>query len=68
MDSVPVKEVQKWEREFITFIHEQKSEVYQRLADSAGLDDEISDLIDAAIQEFQEQYKAGKNKTANANA
>ena len=56
LDSVPVDQVSRWESEFITFMHDQKSEVRQMILDGGDLTDEVTAAIEAAIAEFQAQF------------
>ena len=56
LDKVPTNEVDTWEREFIKFMHDQKPEVFGRVADMKKVGDEVSQEIEACIQEFQRQY------------
>ena len=46
LDPVPVKEVQTWEKEFLAFIHDQKSEIWEEMNAKKDLTDEISNKID----------------------
>ena len=50
LDSVPVDQVSRWESEFITFMHDQKSEVRQMILDGGDLTDEVTAAIETAIQ------------------
>ena len=56
LDSVPVDQVSRWESEFITFMHDQKSEVRQMILDGGDLTDEVTAAVEAAIAEFQAQF------------
>ena len=56
LDNVPINEVGQWEAGFIRFMHDQKPEVWQQVADAKGLDDELTTAVDAAIEEFHGQY------------
>ena len=56
LDSVPVDQVSRWESEFITFMHDQKSEVRQMILDGGDLTDEVAAAIETAIAEFQAQF------------
>ncbi|MBI2824700.1 MAG: F0F1 ATP synthase subunit alpha [Planctomycetia bacterium] len=66
LDKVPRLQVADWEKEFLTFMREQKSEIRQKIADTKKLDiDKATDTnaeMEAAIAEFQAQY-ATKQKT-----
>jgi F-type H+-transporting ATPase subunit alpha len=63
LDKVPVNEVQKWEKEFITFMNNQKPEVRDAIAEKQDLSDEIAKMIEDSIAEFQPQYQAGSTAT-----
>jgi len=56
LDSVSIDQVSRWEREFITFMHDQKSEVRQMILDGGDLTDEVAAAIETAIAEFQAQF------------
>ncbi len=62
VDTVPVKQVQEWEAKFLQFMHDQKPEVRQELADKKELTDEIVASIKASIAEFQGQWDASQNQ------
>lgn len=59
LDKVPTNEVQLWEKQFLTFMLNQKPEIRNALIEKRELTDEIAKQIDAAIGEFQGQYAAG---------
>ena len=56
LDKVPRNQVAVWEKEFIQFMREQKSEVRGKLAETKKLDDEMIKSLEACIGEFQKQY------------
>ncbi len=58
VDKVPVSEVAQWEEGFLTFMRDQKPEVRDRLAQRQELDDALRSSIEAAIKEFQMQYRS----------
>ena len=65
IDEVPVSEVQRWEAEFLEFIHTKKQEVWDNLdanKDSGDVmkkaDNETTQLVVAAIEEFNQSFKA----------
>jgi F-type H+-transporting ATPase subunit alpha len=64
LDDVPVKEVQRWETEFHTFMREQKSAVRDRLAREKKLTDAIVPDLKAALTEFKQFYIPARPKTA----
>ena len=57
LDKVPVNQVAAWEKGFLKFIHEQKSEIYQKIASSKDLDDQTIVDLGNAIKDFQAQFK-----------
>jgi F-type H+-transporting ATPase subunit alpha len=59
LDKIPVNEVQQWEKQFLTFMHDQKPEIWEELNDKKDMGDEIVRKIESAIGEFQAQYAAG---------
>ncbi len=58
LDKVPVEEVRRWEQEFLKFMHDQKPELRQRLADAGDMTPELEQELEAAIEEFQLQFQA----------
>ena len=54
--------LKSWEKEFLTFIHNQKQELYDELNDKKDMSDDITKKIEAAIKEFQAQYASGATK------
>jgi len=61
LDKIPANEVPTWEKQFLTFMHDQKSEVWDALDSKKELTDEITKQIESAIKEFQAQYASGKS-------
>jgi F-type H+-transporting ATPase subunit alpha len=57
LDKVDRKKVRDWEENFLKFIREQKPDLKSALTVKKDLTKEISELLDAAIKTFQEQYK-----------
>jgi F-type H+-transporting ATPase subunit alpha len=66
LDKVPRPEVREWESEFLRFMREQKSEVRGAILKTRKLDDETTKALRAAIEEFQRQYDAAKQKAKKA--
>ncbi len=64
LDSVPVPEVHAWEEAFLTFIHQHKQALWQRITDTRQLDDECTAQLDRALAEFQKWYAEAKTATA----
>ena len=64
LDDVPVKEVQRWETEFHTFMREQKTGVRDRLSREKKLTDPIVADLKAALTEFKQFYRPATPKTA----
>src|SRR5206468_1569046 len=62
LDKIPRTEVQTWEKEFLTFMHNQKQEIWDELDNKKDLTDEMAKQIEAAIKEFQAQYATGATK------
>jgi F-type H+-transporting ATPase subunit alpha len=57
LDDVPVKEVQRWEAEFLQFMREQRSAVRDRLASEKKLTDAIAADLKAALADFKKTYR-----------
>ncbi len=60
LDAVPVDRVAEWEQGFHKFMHEQKSEVRDKLAETKDLDDDLIAQIDASIKEYQSQFASSQ--------
>jgi F-type H+-transporting ATPase subunit alpha len=59
LDKVPRNEVRAWETQFLTFIHNQKPEIWDKLNETKDLTDDLVKSVEAAIKEFQAQYAHG---------
>jgi F-type H+-transporting ATPase subunit alpha len=64
LDTVLMADVRAWEIEFLKFIHEKKSAVWQKITDTKKLDDETTAEIEKAIAEFKQVF-ASQKKTAS---
>lgn len=60
LDKINNKHVAAWEKQFLTFMREQKSEVRNALLKDKKLTPEIQKQLIAAIEAFQPQFKAPK--------
>ena len=56
LDDVPVHRVQKWEEDFLQFMHDRHSALVDQLKEKPDLTDEIERKIVAAIEEFRAGY------------
>src|SRR5262249_43140596 len=63
LDKIPRTEVSQWEKQFLTFMREQKSEIRQKIQDTKDLDEGTMTAVNEAIAQFQKQY-AQKGATA----
>ncbi|TXT32114.1 MAG: F-type H+-transporting ATPase subunit alpha, partial [Planctomycetota bacterium] len=59
-DDVPRAQVANAERELLTFMREQKSEVRNKLIETGELATDTENALKAALEEFKKQYAAGK--------
>jgi F-type H+/Na+-transporting ATPase subunit alpha len=57
LDKVDRKKVKDWEEQFVTFMKDQKPEVRVLLAKEKKMTDEVIKALDAAIAEFQPQFR-----------
>jgi len=57
LDKVDRKKVKDWEQQFVTFMKDQKPEVRELLAKEKKMTDEVIKALDAAIAEFQPQFR-----------
>ncbi|TWT89937.1 ATP synthase subunit alpha [Pseudobythopirellula maris] len=58
LDDVAVEEVGAFEKQFVTFMHDQKPEIRQAIIDTKDLSDDLKETINAAIAEFKTQFKS----------
>jgi F-type H+-transporting ATPase subunit alpha len=56
LDRVPVGRVQEWEKKFLTFVRDQKSEIRKTITSEKDLSDATIQQIEAAIKEFNAQH------------
>ena len=64
LDKIPRERVAEWEKDFLAFIHEQKSEIYDKIAQTKKLEDDTAAALEAAIGEFQKQFASKKEGAA----
>ena len=64
LDKVPATEVQAWEKQFLTYMKDQKSEVRDALIKQENMDDGLKDKVETAIEEFLPQFKSSAEKTS----
>jgi F-type H+-transporting ATPase subunit alpha len=60
LDKVPRNEVAAWEKGFLQFMREQKSEIRNKIAETKKMDDDTAKALDVAINDFQKQYATKK--------
>jgi F-type H+-transporting ATPase subunit alpha len=63
LDAVPVEKIPTWEREFVDFLHTKKKKEWDRVDEVRQLNDETSEIIKAAIQDFNRQFGYVKQPT-----
>ena len=66
LDDVPIKDVQRWEAEFHTYMRQQKAAVRDRRAREKKLSDAILADLKAALTEFKQFYRPTPAKAAAA--
>jgi F-type H+-transporting ATPase subunit alpha len=57
LDDVPIREVQKWEAEFLAFVRDHKSGVRARLVKEKKLTDDSLKDLKAVLTEFKQRYR-----------
>ncbi len=62
LDQVPVKEVPRWEKEFLQFVRDVKPALREKLVADKKLTDEILTMLKAALNEFNASYKSASKK------
>lgn len=60
LDAVPRSEVAAWEKAFLMFMHDRKADIINKMTETKDLDDDTMKAVNAAITEFNAQYKPGK--------
>jgi len=58
LDTVPVEEVRRFEREFYQFVETNHSSILKSIADKKALDDSIRSEIKKAVDAFKERFTA----------
>ena len=58
LDTVPIKEVPRFEEQFLNFMRDRKSEVRDLLAKERKLSDAVVAGLKAALNEFKAQYRS----------
>ncbi|WP_435016038.1 F0F1 ATP synthase subunit alpha [Tundrisphaera sp. TA3] len=66
LDNVPVKEVSRWEEQFLAFMRERKKDVRDLLVKERKLSDAVVSGLKAALGEFQSQYRSPAPATTAA--
>ena len=56
LDSVAREQVATWEQEFLAFVKLSRNDLWQAVAQADDLSEQLTDDIEAAIAEFQEQF------------
>ncbi|MEW4562346.1 F0F1 ATP synthase subunit alpha [Bremerella sp. JC770] len=56
LDEVPVVDVLRWEAEYLEFAKAKYSQIREKLEETKDLTDEIRDLMETAIAEFQKTF------------
>jgi F-type H+-transporting ATPase subunit alpha len=71
LDKIPRDKVAEWESDFLSFIHDQKPDIRQKIVETKKLEiDKVTDTnpaLEAAIADFQKQF-AGKKQGVAAKA
>ncbi len=60
LDEVALTDIAKFEKEFVTFLRDQKPEIRQEIISTSDLSDTLIETIDAAIAEFKTQFHGAK--------
>ncbi|MEX0586069.1 MAG: F0F1 ATP synthase subunit alpha, partial [Pirellulales bacterium] len=56
LDKIPVHRVAEWEKGFLVFMRDQKPEIRRKLEASQDMEEATSQLLEAAIKEYQAQF------------
>ncbi len=66
LDKIPAGEVSQWEKQFLTFMTDQKPEIRQKIQETNDLDEATMTALSEAIGEFQKQFASQKGAEATA--
>src|SRR5438477_8567959 len=64
LDSVPVPEVQRFEKEFLQYVETSHGSILKAIADKKALDDAIKAEVKSALDAFKERFTAAVAATA----
>ena len=56
LDEVPVVDVLRWEAEYLEFVKAKYAQIREKLEETNDLTDEVRDLMEKAIAEFQKTF------------
>jgi F-type H+-transporting ATPase subunit alpha len=59
LDDVPVNEVSQWESQLLQFVRDSMAEVLTQISEQGKLNDEVTQLVENALNEFKAQYVSG---------
>jgi F-type H+/Na+-transporting ATPase subunit alpha len=59
LDDVPVSKVRDWEQSFLSFIHNERLDLWNRIRDTQDLPRDLEAELVAAIEEFRSQFGTG---------
>ncbi|MBQ3332720.1 MAG: F0F1 ATP synthase subunit alpha [Thermoguttaceae bacterium] len=57
LDKIPVKEILRWEEEFLEFVHSKKQPLWDKINEARKLNDDLNAEIESAINEFGATFK-----------
>jgi F-type H+-transporting ATPase subunit alpha len=66
LDKIPVNQVSKWEKQFLTFMRDQKPEIRKKIQETNDLDEATMAEVAKAIGEFQKQFASQAEPAATA--
>jgi F-type H+/Na+-transporting ATPase subunit alpha len=66
MDSVPVNEVRRFEKELLQFVETSQSSILQSIREQKALDDRIKAEIKKAVEAFKQRFQASVQQAAAA--
>jgi F-type H+-transporting ATPase subunit alpha len=66
MDSIPVSEVRRFEKELLQFVETSQSSILKNISEKKALDDGIKAEIKKAVESFKERFSASVQQAAAA--
>ena len=57
LNDIAVENVRRFEKEFLQYVREQKSEILKAINEKKALDDELKSMLNSVIEEYKKIFK-----------